>query len=79
MDELLQPGSVGLTREDFFRRARTRLTLNVPRALDDHTAEAVRGDLDLDPASWERAGVKATRPAAVRCCAWAAIFTGSAL
>ncbi len=63
MDEV--PGSVGLTRDDFFRRARARLTLDVPPALDDHSAKALRGDLDLDPVMWERAGVKATRPAAV--------------
>jgi 8-oxo-dGTP pyrophosphatase MutT (NUDIX family) len=50
---------------DFFARARGRLTLDVPPALHDLTAEAVRGDLDLDPAMWERAGVVASRPAAV--------------
>ncbi len=55
----------GATSHDFFRRARARLTLDVPAALDDHAVEAKRGDLDLDPAMWERAGVKATRPAAV--------------
>jgi 8-oxo-dGTP pyrophosphatase MutT (NUDIX family) len=33
--------------------------------LSDHAVEVRRGDLDLDPALWERAGVKATRPAAV--------------
>jgi 8-oxo-dGTP pyrophosphatase MutT (NUDIX family) len=49
----------------FFDRARTRLTLDVPAALTDYTAPAVRGDLDLDPSLWERAGVAATRPAAV--------------
>jgi 8-oxo-dGTP pyrophosphatase MutT (NUDIX family) len=49
----------------FFRRARARLTLDVPRALTDPTAAAPRGDLDLDPSLWERAGVAATRPAAV--------------
>jgi len=53
------------TSHEFFRRARARLTLDVPAALDDPTLEATRGDLDLDPAMWERAGVKATRPAAV--------------
>jgi 8-oxo-dGTP pyrophosphatase MutT (NUDIX family) len=37
----------------------------VPAALTDHAAPATRGDLDLDPALWERAGVAATRPAAV--------------
>ena len=56
---------IGKTSHDFFRRARARLTLNVPAALDDHAAPATRGDLDLDPSLWERAGVKATRPAAV--------------
>jgi 8-oxo-dGTP pyrophosphatase MutT (NUDIX family) len=50
---------------DFFLRARQRLTLDVPPGLNDHTAEGKRGDLDLDPETWERAGVKATRPAAV--------------
>jgi 8-oxo-dGTP pyrophosphatase MutT (NUDIX family) len=65
MDAVTTQGSVGLTGEDFFARARARLTLNVPAALADVTAAAVRGDLDLDPAVWERAGVKATKPAAV--------------
>jgi 8-oxo-dGTP pyrophosphatase MutT (NUDIX family) len=50
---------------DFFLRARQRLNLDVPAALNDHTAEGTRGDLDLDPATWVAAGVKATRPAAV--------------
>ena len=64
MDAVL-PASVGLTSEDFFARARSRLSLDVPAALADHAAQAVRGDLDLDPAMWERAGVTATKPAAV--------------
>ena len=46
-------------------RARERLTLDVPAALDDHTATAVRGDLDLDDELWKKAGVQATKPAAV--------------
>src|SRR5512139_290032 len=50
---------------DFFTRARQRLTLDIPPALTDLTAETVRGDLDLDPLMWERAGVVASRPAAV--------------
>jgi 8-oxo-dGTP pyrophosphatase MutT (NUDIX family) len=50
---------------EFFQRARQRLRLDVPEALLDHAAHGVRGDLDLDPLLWERAGVKATRPAAV--------------
>jgi 8-oxo-dGTP pyrophosphatase MutT (NUDIX family) len=55
----------GETAHDFFHRARARLTLAVPDALHDHAAEARRGDLDLEPSLWERAGVQATRPAAV--------------
>jgi 8-oxo-dGTP pyrophosphatase MutT (NUDIX family) len=55
----------GETEQDFFSRARARLTLDVPAALNDHAAQGKRGDLDLDPSMWERAGVKATRPAAV--------------
>ncbi|MGA7489773.1 MAG: CoA pyrophosphatase [Xanthobacteraceae bacterium] len=55
----------GATEQDFFGRARTRLNLDVPAALNDHAAPGRRGDLDLDQSSWERAGVKATRPAAV--------------
>jgi 8-oxo-dGTP pyrophosphatase MutT (NUDIX family) len=51
--------------DSFFDRARSRLTLDVPAGLFDPTAAVVRGDLDLDPAIWERAGVAATRPAAV--------------
>jgi 8-oxo-dGTP pyrophosphatase MutT (NUDIX family) len=51
--------------DEFFARARARLTLDVPPALTDHAVAATRGDLDLDPSLWERAGVAATRPAAV--------------
>jgi 8-oxo-dGTP pyrophosphatase MutT (NUDIX family) len=50
---------------NFFDRARARLTLEVPQALMDPAAEGARGDLDLNPEIWIRAGVKATRPAAV--------------
>jgi 8-oxo-dGTP pyrophosphatase MutT (NUDIX family) len=51
---------------DFFGRAAARLTLDVPPALTDPAAQGVRrGDLDLDPVLWERAGVSATRPASV--------------
>lgn len=51
--------------ESFFARAQTRLRLEVPPALTDPLAQGARGDLDLNPAMWERAGVSATRPAAV--------------
>jgi 8-oxo-dGTP pyrophosphatase MutT (NUDIX family) len=51
--------------ESFFDRARRRLTLEVPPALTDLNAPGARGDLDLNPESWIKAGVKAIRPAAV--------------
>lgn len=51
--------------DGFFNRARTRLTLDVPPALTDPLATGARGDLDLNPTLWERAGVSATKPAAV--------------
>jgi 8-oxo-dGTP pyrophosphatase MutT (NUDIX family) len=51
--------------ESFFDRARARLTLDVPPALTDPMATGARGDLDLNPSMWERAGVAATKPAAV--------------
>ena len=57
----LQPSAA----EVFFDRARARLTLEVPRALTDPLAEGARGDLDLNPSMWDRAGVTATKPAAV--------------
>jgi len=51
---------------EFFERARNRLNLEVPPELTDIDATVrIRGDLDLDPVMWEKAGVKATRPAAV--------------
>jgi 8-oxo-dGTP pyrophosphatase MutT (NUDIX family) len=37
----------------------------VPPGLTDPNVPVTRGDLDLDPSMWERAGVTATRPAAV--------------
>jgi 8-oxo-dGTP pyrophosphatase MutT (NUDIX family) len=51
--------------DSFFDRARARLTLEVPPALTDPAALGARGDLDLNPALRERAGVSATKPAAV--------------
>jgi 8-oxo-dGTP pyrophosphatase MutT (NUDIX family) len=51
--------------DDFFERARTRLTLEVPPSLTDPSVEGARGDLDLNPETWMRAGVKATTPASV--------------
>jgi 8-oxo-dGTP pyrophosphatase MutT (NUDIX family) len=57
--------AVGGFGPQFFERARARLTLDVPAALGDLAASAVRGDLDLDPEAWKRAGVSADKPAAV--------------
>ena len=51
--------------QSFFDRARGRLRLEVPPALADPLAAGARGDLDLNPSMWERAGVSATKPAAV--------------
>jgi 8-oxo-dGTP pyrophosphatase MutT (NUDIX family) len=51
--------------ESFFDRARARLKLEVPPALTDPTAKGARGDLDLNMELWQRAGVSATKPAAV--------------
>jgi 8-oxo-dGTP pyrophosphatase MutT (NUDIX family) len=55
----------GAVRDSFFERARSRLTLEVPRSLLDPMAAGARGDLDLNPSMWEAAGVSATKPAAV--------------
>lgn len=57
--------SLQVAAPSFFDRARARLTLDVPQALTDPSAEGARGDLDLNPDVWQRAGVKATKPAAV--------------
>jgi 8-oxo-dGTP pyrophosphatase MutT (NUDIX family) len=57
------PAAIG---REFFDRARARLSLDVPAALTDHSiTNVIRGDLDLDPVLWEKAGVTASRPAAV--------------
>lgn len=64
MSEAAAPPAIAQS-DGFFDRARERLTLEVPLALTDPTAEGARGDLDLNPALWERAGVSATKPAAV--------------
>jgi 8-oxo-dGTP pyrophosphatase MutT (NUDIX family) len=51
--------------DSFFDRARERLTLDVPPALTDLNAQGARGDLDLNPESWVKAGVTPIKPAAV--------------
>ncbi len=64
MSDLSAPAPPPATAS-FFDRARARLRLEVPAALTDPLAQGARGDLDLNPAMWERAGVTATKPAAV--------------
>jgi len=51
------PSGASVSSHDFFCRARARLSLDIPAALNDHTANATRGDLDLDPCLWELAAV----------------------
>jgi 8-oxo-dGTP pyrophosphatase MutT (NUDIX family) len=64
-DRAASPPRPAMDTADFYDRARTRLTLDVPAALTDPAAPGARGDLDLDPEMWARAGVAATKPAAV--------------
>lgn len=59
------PNQHALSAAEFFARAGKQLSLHVPEALNDPTKPAPRGDLDLDPDTWTRAGVTATKPAAV--------------
>jgi 8-oxo-dGTP pyrophosphatase MutT (NUDIX family) len=65
MDEVRHARKVGAQPDDFFARVRERLDLSVPAGLMDPNVPVTRGDLDLDPSLWTRAGVQATRPAAV--------------
>jgi 8-oxo-dGTP pyrophosphatase MutT (NUDIX family) len=51
--------------KEFFDRVRRRLSLDVPAALHDPAAPAVRGDLDLNPETWTKLGVAALKPASV--------------
>jgi 8-oxo-dGTP pyrophosphatase MutT (NUDIX family) len=64
-DPPIDAGAAPVVTHAFFDRVRARLTLEVPPGLTDPNVPVTRGDLDLDPAVWERAGVAATKPAAV--------------
>ena len=64
-DQPIDAAAVPAVTRDFFDRARARLALDVPAGLTDPNVPVRRGDLDLDPSLWERAGVAATKPAAV--------------
>lgn len=54
-----------LSAAEFFARARTRLTLDVPAGLTDASITPQRGDHDADPVMQKVAEVRPIRPAAV--------------
>jgi 8-oxo-dGTP pyrophosphatase MutT (NUDIX family) len=54
-----------LSAAEFFSRARTRLTLEVPPGLTDASITPKRGDHDVDPVMQKVAEVRPIRPAAV--------------
>jgi 8-oxo-dGTP pyrophosphatase MutT (NUDIX family) len=54
-----------LSADEFFRRARARLTLDLPASLTDPNVIPKRGDHDADPVMEKIAAVRSIRPAAV--------------
>jgi 8-oxo-dGTP pyrophosphatase MutT (NUDIX family) len=54
-----------MTADEFFARARARLTLEVPAGISDATITPARGDHDADPVMKKIAEVRPIRPAAV--------------
>ena len=54
-----------LSARDFYARARSRLTLDVPAGLTDASITPARGDHDADPVMSKIAQVRPIRPAAV--------------
>ena len=54
-----------LTADEFYTRARTRLTLKVPPGVSDPNVTPTRGDHDADPVMQKIAEVRPIRPAAV--------------
>jgi 8-oxo-dGTP pyrophosphatase MutT (NUDIX family) len=54
-----------LSADEFFARARARLTLDVPAGLTDPSITPARGDHDADPVMMKIASVRPIRPAAV--------------
>lgn len=65
MSDLAAAPSVTLSREEFFARARERLTLDVPQGLTDPDYLPPRGDHDTDEMRDAIAAVRPIRPAAV--------------
>jgi 8-oxo-dGTP pyrophosphatase MutT (NUDIX family) len=54
-----------MTADEFFARARARLTFDVPSGIDDPNITPARGDHDADPVMKKIAAVRPIRPAAV--------------
>jgi 8-oxo-dGTP pyrophosphatase MutT (NUDIX family) len=54
-----------LSAQDFFARARARLTLDMPHGLNDPNIVPRRGDHDVDPVMEKIATIRPIRPAAV--------------
>ncbi len=61
----MQHALTSLSAEEFFSRARARLTLDVPPGLTDASVTPARGDHDADPVMKKIAEVRPIRPAAV--------------
>ena len=61
----MQHALTSLSAEEFFSRARVRLTLDVPPGLTDASMTPARGDHDADPIMKKIAEVRPIRPAAV--------------
>jgi 8-oxo-dGTP pyrophosphatase MutT (NUDIX family) len=61
----MQHALTSLSAEEFFLRARARLTLDVPPGLADASVTPERGDHDADPVMKKIAEVRPIRPAAV--------------
>ncbi|MBI1202479.1 MAG: CoA pyrophosphatase [Rhodopseudomonas sp.] len=57
--------AAGLTADEFYTRARSRLTLQVPAGVDDPNVTPQRGDHDADPVMQKISEVRPIRPAAV--------------
>jgi 8-oxo-dGTP pyrophosphatase MutT (NUDIX family) len=57
--------ATGLTANEFFARARVKLSLEVPPGLNDASITPKRGDHDADPVMRKIAEVRPIRPAAV--------------
>jgi 8-oxo-dGTP pyrophosphatase MutT (NUDIX family) len=66
-DALIQPVVVAetLSATEFFARARTRLTLDVPPGLTDPSITPKRGDHDTEPVMQKMMEMRPIRPAAV--------------